>query len=153
MAAQAPIPAATLRLGLLYGEGTAHHEQFAQMLRKRRLPVIGDGRAPIAFLHVEDAARAFADAVERDVRGTFDVVDDQPTPVGDFFDAFARSLGAPRPMRVPPWVGALGAGRYVARFLTTPMVRDHGAFTKATGWMPRYATPDAAFKVGRSSSS
>lgn len=135
-----PVIAATLRLGWLYGADTALGRQFAQLLRNRRLPVLGDGSARICLLHADDAARAFVDAIESGARGTFHVVDDEPAPVGDFFDEMARRVGAPRPRRVPRWIGALTAGSHVARFLTTPMVTSHEPFTRASGWKPAHAT-------------
>lgn len=48
MAAEAKgLDAVTLRFGFLYGPETAHTRQFAAMLRKRRLPVIRPGTAPL----------------------------------------------------------------------------------------------------------
>ena len=132
--------ATTLRLGWVYGAQTAHARIFADALRRGRLPVLGDGSALLSLLHVRDAARAFADALERDAVGLFHVVDDEPAPAGEFFDAFAATLGAPRPRRVPRWLGSLFAGPYVARFLTTPMVTSHAALTRATGWEPERPT-------------
>ena len=130
----------TLRLGWLYGPDTEHTRQFARMLRGRRLPVIAGGAAPLSFLHVEDAARAFADAAESDARGILHVVDERPTPVAAFFDDLAKRVGAPRPMRVPRWAGVLGAGPFITRLLTTPMVTDAKRMREATVWKPKFAT-------------
>lgn len=147
LAAQAEgVEAVTLRLGWLYGEDTAHTRQFADLLRKRRLPVISPASTPLSFLHVRDAARAFADAVEGGGRGVFHVTDDRPTPVGDFFDAFARLLGAPRPLRVPPWIARIAAGAYVTRFLTTPMITRADAFRREYGWKPLHPTPEEGLR-------
>lgn len=148
LAAQAEgLRTATLRLGWLYGPETAHTRAFLDLLRKRRLPVIRPDATPLAFLHTEDAARALADAIERDVEGVHHVVAARPSPVGAFFDAFAREVGAARPMRVPLWVGRLGAGAYVARFLTTPMVTSADRFQRVTGWKPRHATTDEGLRA------
>ena len=136
------IATATLRLGWLYGPDTAHTRDFARMLRGRRLPVIAGGTAPLSFLHVEDAARAFADAAESDARGVLHVVDDEPAGAAQFFDGLAARVGAPRAMRVPRWVGVLGAGGYITRFLTTPMVTSAKRMRDATGWKPQFATID-----------
>lgn len=147
MAAEARgLQTATLRLGFLYGPETAHTRQFAAMLRKRRLPVIQPGTAPLSFLHTQDAARALADAVEGDAAGLYHVVDDRPTPIGQHLDDFAALLHAPRPMRVPQWLGRLGAGAYVTRFLTTPMVTRADAFKRAFGWKPIHATTDEGLR-------
>lgn len=140
IAADSGVPAMTLRLGWLYGADTAHARQFVDLLRRRRLPVIGDGSAPLSFLHVEDAGRAFLAAAKRPKPGLWHVVDARPTPVGEFFDRFAQVGGAPRPMRVPAWLARLGAGAYLTRFLTTPMVTSATPFREAVGWAPRYAS-------------
>lgn len=131
---------ATLRFGWLYGPETPHTRAFAQMLRRRRLPVVTPGTAPLSFLHTRDAARAFADAVEGDATGLYHVVDDRPTPAGGFLDGLARVAGAPRPMRIPAWLSRLAAGGYVTRFLTAPMVTRADAFKAAFGWKPLHPT-------------
>ena len=41
--------------------------------------------AALSSIHVDDAARAFADAVEARVTGSYHVVDDRPVTVADFF--------------------------------------------------------------------
>lgn len=140
MAARAPLASATLRLGWLYGPDTANMRAFAALLRARRSPILGDGSAKLSFLHVDDAASAFADALERRVTGVHHVVDDEPAGMGDFFDELARVLGVPRPLRFPRRVEARGTDGYVARLLTTPMVTSHAAFTRASGWKPRHPT-------------
>ena len=146
MAAASGIPAMTLRLGWLYGPDTAHTRQFADMLRRRRLPVIGSGETPLSFLHVDDAGSAFLAAAKRPKPGPWHVVDDRPTPIARFLDRFAELVGAPRPMRVPAWLARVGAGAYVTRFLTTPMVTRNAPFRQATGWAPRYATVDEGLR-------
>ncbi len=138
LAAASAIPSATLRFGWLYGSDTAHSRAFAAMLKNRRLPVLGDGSAPLSFLHAEDAGTAMAAAITSDITGVYHVTDGHPTPVATFLDAFARALGAPRPMRVPVWIGRLAAGKDVARFMTVPSVTTADAFRKATGWEPRH---------------
>lgn len=137
IAAESGLDAVTLRFGWLYGADTPHVRQFADMLRKRRLPVLGDGRAPLSFLHVSDAGTALATAVEGAPTGLWHVVDDEPTPVGDFLDALADAVGARRPRRIPAWVGRLVAGPYVTKVLTTPMLTSSRPYQDASGWRPK----------------
>lgn len=52
--------AVVLRFGHLYGPGTAWAADgtTTRQIRKRRLPIIGEGRGVFSFVHVTDAARA-----------------------------------------------------------------------------------------------
>lgn len=133
---------ATLRLGWLYGP-TVHLRDMAEALRARRMPIVGRGDAPLCFLHVEDAARAFADAAERRAQGLFHVVDDQPTGFGPFLQAFAEALGAPPPRRVPALLARFTGDPWLVRFLTTPMRTTNAKFKAATGWAPAYSSVQA----------
>lgn len=129
----------TLRLGWLYGATSSQTRAFAAMLQKGRLAVVGRGDAPLAFLHVEDAARAFVLATHRGARGVFDVAA-HPATSAEFFDLFAAKLGARTPRRIAPWLARFAIGRAGVEFLTTPMQADARRFVGATGWVPRYPT-------------
>ncbi|HWG92203.1 MAG TPA: NAD(P)H-binding protein [Candidatus Thermoplasmatota archaeon] len=130
----------TLRLGFLYGPEAAHLRGMAQGLKARRVPIVGKGDTPIGFLHLDDAATAFAAALEGGVPGLWHVVDDRPVPAGEFFEEFARRLGAPKPMHVPVWLARLAAGEAAVKMLTVPTVTSSAPFRTATGWAPRYPT-------------
>lgn len=101
-----------LRYGYLYGPGTsiAHDGIVAEQVRKRRVPVIGNGRGVWSFVHVDDAVAATMAAIERRVPGVYNVADDEPAPVSEWLPALARALGAPPPPHVPTWLGRLAAG-------------------------------------------
>src|SRR5215510_134754 len=90
-----------LRYGALYGPGTsmsADGEQF-ELVRKHKLPLVGDGGGVWSFIHVADAADATVAAIEHGRRGVYNVVDDDPAPVAEWLPALARTLGAKTPMR------------------------------------------------------
>src|SRR5262252_1321274 len=57
----APLAGMALRYGSLYGPGSS--DQFVSMLRRRMVPVIGNGAGVWSFLHVADAAAATVAAV------------------------------------------------------------------------------------------
>jgi nucleoside-diphosphate-sugar epimerase len=97
---------------VLYGPGTslASGEEQFELVRKRKFPVVGDGRGVWSFIHGADAAAATLAAVEHGRRGVYNVVDDEPAPVAEWLPALAQTLGARRPMRVPRFVGRLFAG-------------------------------------------
>src|SRR5437764_4674 len=100
-----------LRYGLFYGSATvfANDGFYAELARKRRLPVIGSGSGMSSFVHVDDAAKATVAALERGSSGVYNVVDDDPAPAREWVPAYAQAIGAPSPMPLPRWVGRLAA--------------------------------------------
>src|SRR3712207_5720596 len=98
---------AVLRCGGFYAPDAQHTRGFAQGLLKRRLPLIGAGRAVSANLHADDAASAFVAAAEAGRAGLWHVTDDEPSTIREMLLEFARGLGAPRPRRLPLWLARL----------------------------------------------
>jgi len=128
----------TLRCGWFYGPD-ASTRGFADALRRRRLRVIG-GAAKLSFLHLDDAAAAFALAAEQAGPGLWHVVDDEPASSADFFRALADRIGAPAPRTVPKWLARLGASRMSVDFLCTPMVTTAAKFRRDFRWIAKYPT-------------
>ena len=54
-----------LRYGAFYGPGTSMAEDYPALIRKRRLPIVGDGGGVWSFLHIDDAAAATVAGLER----------------------------------------------------------------------------------------
>ena len=75
-----------LHYGGFYG---AADDGLVEPVRKRRFPIVGDGAGMFSFIHLDDAAAATALALERDVAGIFNVVDDEPAPVREWLPASA----------------------------------------------------------------
>ena len=119
-------------------------EQF-EMIRKRRLPVVGDGRGIWSFVHIADAAEATASAVEHGTRGIYNVVDDEPAPVAEWLPALARQLGAPEPWRVPRFVGRLFAGEAGAMMMTEMRGASNAKAKRELGWRPGHPTWRSGF--------
>ena len=61
-----------LRYGFFYGPGSSYAKSGHQAdeVRKRRFPIVGDGAGTFSFVHVEDAAAATTNAVERERRAS-----------------------------------------------------------------------------------
>ena len=80
-----------LRYGGFYGPGTslAPDGEQAEMIRKRKFPVVGDGGGVWSFIHIEDAAEATVAAIDRGRRGIYNIVDDEPAPVAEWLPAMA----------------------------------------------------------------
>ncbi|GGO01302.1 MULTISPECIES: NAD-dependent epimerase/dehydratase family protein [Haloarcula] len=134
-----------LRGGYFYAPDAAHTRLFGERLLGRQLPIVGRGLlgrrdTPFSFVHVDDAGRAFADAIEGEATGTFHVVDDEPTTYGQFLRTLAERLNAPRPRRVPAWLARFAVDDQLVRLLTNPMPTTNERFRAAFDWSPRYPT-------------
>ena len=133
------IAGVVLRYGYFYGPGTfyARDGGFAEDVLKRRVPVVGKGRGMFSFIHVEDAAEATALAVTEAEASIYNIVDDEPAPVGEWLPYYARMLGAPRPFRVPGFIGRWGAGPYGHFMMTRQRGASNTKVKSALGWKPR----------------
>jgi nucleoside-diphosphate-sugar epimerase len=141
-----------LRYGGFYGPGTSialnpDGEQVT-MLRKGRLPVIGDGGGIWSMLHIADAASATAAAVERGPAGIYNVADDEPAPVGAILDELASVLGIKSPRRIPRWVGRLIAGEGMTLLMTEVRGASNDKAKRELGWQPRYPSWRLGFREG-----
>jgi 2-alkyl-3-oxoalkanoate reductase len=141
-----------LRYGGFYGPGTsvsqAPDAQFAVPIRKRRFPIVGDGGGIWSYIHIEDAAAATADAVERGRPGVYNVVDDDPAPVREWLPVLARALDAKPPRRVPRWLGRLAAGETATVMMTEAKGASNAKAKRELGWTPRYASWRQGFAHG-----
>jgi nucleoside-diphosphate-sugar epimerase len=131
-----------LRYGAFYGPGTSMSpggEQF-EMIRKRKFPVVGNSAGVWSFVHIADAADATVAAVERGDRGIYNVVDDDPAPVGDWLRTLAQELGAPKPWRVPRFVGRLFAGEAGLVMMTEMRGASNDKAKRELGWRPEHSS-------------
>jgi nucleoside-diphosphate-sugar epimerase len=129
-----------LRYGAFYGPGTSlapGEEQF-ELIRRRRLPLVGDGGGVWSFIHVADAAEATLAAVTHGRRGVYNVVDDDPAPVAEWLPALARELGAKKPMRVPRFVGRLFAGDAGVVMMTDIRGASNAKARRELQWQPAH---------------
>ena len=109
-----------LRYGFVYGPGTSFDPAggpTAEMVRKRRYPVVGRGGGVFSFVHIDDAARAAVHAVEGDASGVFNVADDEPAPLRDWLPVYAEAIGASPPAECPP---SSRASRRASRWPSSP---------------------------------
>jgi nucleoside-diphosphate-sugar epimerase len=132
-----------LRLGYLHGPGTGFAEGGAMLaqVRKRQLPVAGHGAGVLSFLHVDDAASAFAAALDRRAQGVFNVVEDGPEPVREWLPRYAEQVGAKRPRRIPLWLARLVAGEYGAAFFNDLRGASNKRARAELGWAPQHRFP------------
>jgi nucleoside-diphosphate-sugar epimerase len=140
-----------LRYGGFYGPGTSidGDAEHAQMIRKRRFPIVGDGGGVWSFVHIDDAATATVTAIEGGAPGVFNVADDEPAPVREWLPVLAEALGAPPPRRVPAWVARPLAGRHGVQMMTVVRGASNAKFKRQFGWMPSFPTWREGFKTLR----
>jgi nucleoside-diphosphate-sugar epimerase len=129
-----------LRYGGFYGPGTslAPGAEQVELVRRRKLPLVGDGGGVWSFIHIADAAEATVAAIEHGSRGVYNVVDDDPAPVAEWLPALAAELGAKKPMRVPRFIGRLFAGEYGVVMMTELRGASNAKAKRELGWRPAH---------------
>jgi nucleoside-diphosphate-sugar epimerase len=125
-----------LRYGSFYGPGAS--DAFVGLIRKRKVPIIGDGAGIWSFLHISDAAAATVCALEQGAPGVYNVVDDEPARLSEWAPAFAAAVGAKKPLRVPVWLARLAAGSAAAEMTTAQRGASNAKAKRELGWQPRY---------------
>lgn len=144
--AQARDRGAVVRYGNLYGPGAS--EELVELVRKRAIPVIGDGAGVWSWLHVDDAAAATVAALEHGVHGVFNVVDDDPARVADWLPALAAAVGAKPPRHIPVWLARRVAGEAVTRMMTDVRGVSNRKAKQELGWEPRWSSWREGFVLG-----
>lgn len=138
-----------LRYGQLYGPGTGFTRDgsWATNLRRRRLPIVGAGSGMFSFLHVDDAASATVAALGLDGPATYNVVDDDPSPIHEWVPVYARAVDAPAPWHAPAWLGRLAAGRLAVEMMNELRGASNARIKRELGWEPRYASWREGFQT------
>lgn len=131
-----------LRYGQLYGPGTGFTRDgsWATNLRRRRLPIVGAGSGMFSFLHVDDAASATVAALGLDGPATYNVVDDDPSPIHEWVPVYARAVDAPAPWHAPAWLGRLAAGQLAVEMMNELRGASNARIKRELGWEPRYTS-------------
>jgi nucleoside-diphosphate-sugar epimerase len=135
-----------LRYGGFYGPGTSltGDGEYAELLRKRRFPVGGNGAGVWSLVHIDDAAAATVAAIERGTPGIFNVVDDEPVQASELVPGLAAAFGAPPPRRLPGWLLRLVAGEQMYSMMTRIRGASNAKAKHELGWTPRHTWRDAA---------
>jgi 2-alkyl-3-oxoalkanoate reductase len=144
--AASPVQGIVLRYGSFYGPGAS--DDFVDLIRKRRVPVIGDGAGVWSFLHIRDAAAATIAALEHGAPGVYNVVDDEPASVAEWLPYVARAVGAKAPRRVPVWLGRLAAGEVGVSMMTLIRGSSNAKAKRELGWRPAWPSWREGFSRG-----
>jgi nucleoside-diphosphate-sugar epimerase len=129
-----------LRYGAFYGYETGVFDRSTvDQIRRRRVPLIGDGGGWWSFVHVDDAAAATALAIDRGQAGNiYNIVDDEPVAVREWLPALAEMLGAKPPIRVPAWVAHVLAGEHLVAMMTQSRAGSNAKARRELGRTPAH---------------
>ncbi len=139
-----------LRYGNFYGPGTgfASDGDLVEMVRKRKLPVVGDGGGVWSFIHVDDIASITVAALERGRRGIYNASDDRPAPVAEWLPGLAEAVGAKPPRHVPVWVGRLATGEVGVSMMTQIRGTSNAKAKRELDWAQKYPSWREGFRSG-----
>ncbi|MCS6304258.1 MAG: NAD(P)-dependent oxidoreductase [Nitrospira sp.] len=144
------LQALALRYGPFYGPGTgiAKDGPVIKLVRKRMLPIVGDGAGIWSFIHIHDAARATVAAISSGNPGIYNIVDDEPASVTTWLPALADAVGSKPPYRVPVWLGKLAIGEGGVSMMTQIRGGSNAKAKREFGWEPTYQTWRRGFVEG-----
>jgi len=139
-----------LRYGLFYGPGTGFERGGPQveMVRKRKLPIVGGGTGVWSFIHIEDLTGATVAAVERGAPGVYNIVDDEPARVAEILPYLAGLLGAKPPRRVPAWLVKPMLGEHGISMMTAVRGSSNAKAKRELGWKLVYPSWRQGFRAG-----
>ena len=108
-----------LRYGCFYGRGVPHDELFVRLAKWWALPAI-TGTGIVSWIHIDDVARATADALDRGRGGQmYNIVDDQPQSFADYVRELSAKLHRPQPLPISHRLVGLVAPYPATAFGTT----------------------------------
>ena len=122
-------------------------QEYAELIRKRKLPIVGNGAGVWSFIHVDDAAAATVAAVERGGSGVYNVVDDDPAPVSEWLPYLAERLGAKPPRHVPAWLARFAIGEVGISMMTQIRGSSNAKAKAVLDWEPRWKSWREGFRL------
>jgi nucleoside-diphosphate-sugar epimerase len=139
---------AAMRYGWFYGPGAI--DDTAELVRKRKFPVVGKGTGHCSWVHLDDAASATVLAVEQEAAGVFNIVDDDPAAASEWLPYLAQCAGAKRPMHVPVWLARPLAGEVAVIMMTEGRAFSNARAKQELGWQLRYPSWREGFRAALS---
>lgn len=149
------ITGAVLRYGAFYGPHTsiAKDGSIVQAVRRRKLPLVGEGAGVWSFVHIEDAASATAAAVAAGRGGVYNVVDDEPAPVSEWLSFLAHCAHAQPPRQVSAWMARMLIGEHVVAVMNEVRGVSNAKIKRELGWTPRWPSWREGFREACKSAS
>jgi nucleoside-diphosphate-sugar epimerase len=139
------VDGAVLRYGGFYGDAS---DPMLPLIRKRQFPIAGGGTGHMSFVHLDDAASATVLALEKQARGVFNIVDDEPAPVSEWLPYLAACIGAKPPRRVPLWIARLAGGEVAVSAMTRTRGSSNARAKRELGWELRWPSWRQGFEDG-----
>ena len=103
------LPVRIARIAAVYGPGSP--ALMIPMVRRGRFPLIGGGRGVASSIQIDDLIAALIAVAESGRDGQiYNLADDEPAPVRDFYGRLAELLGAPAPPSLPAPLARLLVG-------------------------------------------
>jgi nucleoside-diphosphate-sugar epimerase len=145
----AGIEGIVLRYGSFYGPGNGIGKggDMAEMIAKRKVPIVGDGAGIWSFIHIDDAAQATVQAIEGTQTGVYNIVDDEPARVREWLPYLANVLGAKAPLKVPAWLAKPLIGEHGVSMMTRARGSSNAKAKQELGWKPEHATWREGFRT------
>jgi nucleoside-diphosphate-sugar epimerase len=141
----APVAGVVLRYGMFYGPGAS--DEMVELVRKRRMPIVGDGGGVWSMIHIDDAASATVAALTAG-NGIYNVVDDDPATSAVVLRTLAEIVGAKPPRHLPVWLARLAAGEVGVNYLTNIRGSSNAKAKRELGWQPHWASWREGFRDG-----
>jgi nucleoside-diphosphate-sugar epimerase len=137
---EARITGTVLRYGAFYGPHTSISKDgsIVQAVRRRKLPLVGEGAGIWSFVHIDDAASATAAAVESGLGGVYNVVDDEPAPVSEWLSFLAHSAHAQPPRHVSAWMARLLIGEHAVAMMNEIRGVSNAKIKRELKWTPQW---------------
>lgn len=144
------IEGVVLRYGNFYGPGNAMSRtgEMGEAVKRGKFPVVGGGAGVWSWIHIDDAAAATVVAIERGAPGVYNIVDDDPAPIGEWLPYLAEQLGGKKPMRLPAWLAKPLVGEFGVALMTTVRGSSNAKAKRELGWAPRWASWRDGFRDG-----
>jgi nucleoside-diphosphate-sugar epimerase len=125
-----------LRYGIFYGPGVPHDELFTRLAKWWAFPAV-TGNGMVSWVHIDDVAKATADALDRGRGGQmYNIVDDRPASFGDYARETAAKLHRPRPLPMPRQLVRLVAPYAATAFGDTWLPLSNVKAKAELGWTP-----------------
>lgn len=136
--ASAAVSHVSLRVAGIHGPGRG----LVDRMRAGTYRIVGDGRAHVSRIHVDDLVQAIVLAGRSQVTGAINIADDDPAPIGLVADELAGKLGVAPPPRVP----AETVAPEVAGMLTADRKIANGRMKQELGVVLRYPSWRSAIR-------
>ncbi len=125
-----------LRYGVFYGPGVTHDDLFRRLAKWWAVPAM-TGTGVLSWVHIDDVARATADALDKGRGGqVYNIVDDRPQSFGDYVRELNAKLGRPRPWPISHRLVGLVAPYPATAFGTAWLPLSNAKAKAELGWKP-----------------